>query len=274
MAKKHVRIMSWNVQWGRGADCRVDWARTIAVIRAVAPDVVVLQEVAQHYPELPDNDDADQVAILHAAFPEWATAYAPGIDEERHDGRRKRFGNWLGSRWPITCWRSVALPTPPATHPKWFPRTALVATLSVAGRSLTVVGTHLEYYCARQRLAQVGALNGFLAVSPPRAARDSLVTPPAVLVGDLNFPPQSPEYRALAEGGAWRDVWPLRYPNQPHAPTVGLHGAPWPDRPYCCDYAWVTTDLMPEVVAFEVLAETAASDHQPIVLTLNWSDGG
>lgn len=257
--KKSVTIMSWNVQWGRGADCRVDWHRIIAEIRRIAPDIVVLQEVAQHYPELPDNDDADQVAILAADLPEYVACYAPGIDTARSDGRRKRFGNWLGSRHTIRAWRSVALPAPPATTAKWLPRTAVVAEVAIAGRMLTVVGTHLEYYCARQRMAQVEALN-------------ALVAPPAVLVGDLNFSPQSPEYRALAAGNRWVDAWSVAHPGKPHAHTVGLHGAPWPDHPYCCDYAWVTPDLVAQVVAVEVCTETTASDHQPVVLTLSWPE--
>ncbi len=257
--KNAVTIMSWNVQWGRGADCRVDWQRILAEIRRVAPDIVILQEVAQHYPELPDNDDADQVAILSTALPQYHGCYAPGIEEGRADGRRKRFGNWLGSRHPIRAWRSVALPAPPATTTQWLPRTAVVAAIEVANRMLTVVGTHLEYYCARQRMAQVEALK-------------ALVAPPAVLVGDLNFSPQSPEYRALAEGGHWVDAWTVACPGKAHAHTVGLHGAPWPDHPYCCDYAWVTPDLVAQVVAVEVCRETAASDHQPVVLTLSWPE--
>jgi len=32
-----MRIVSWNVQWGRGADGRVDWARLLAALRADTP---------------------------------------------------------------------------------------------------------------------------------------------------------------------------------------------------------------------------------------------
>jgi endonuclease/exonuclease/phosphatase family metal-dependent hydrolase len=57
-------------------------------------------------------------------------------------------------------------------------------------------------------------------------------------------------------------------PGTPHAPSVGLHGADWPDRAYCCDFLFVTADLAPRVRALQVLSETAASDHQPVVLEL------
>ena len=48
-----MRIVSWNVQWGRGADGRVDWARLLAALRAFDADVICLQEVASRFDELP-----------------------------------------------------------------------------------------------------------------------------------------------------------------------------------------------------------------------------
>ena len=67
---------------------------------------------------------------------------------------------------------------------------------------------------------------------------------------------------------AWRDAWPVCRPGQPHPPSVGLHGADWPDHAFCCDFFFVSADLAPRVRAVEVLADTAASDHQPVVLEL------
>ena len=64
------------------------------------------------------------------------------------------------------------------------------------------------------------------------------------------------------------DAWAVAHGARAHAPSVGLHGAEWPDRSYCCDFFFVTADLAPRVCAVEVLADTAASDHQPVVLEL------
>jgi exonuclease III len=49
---------------------------------------------------------------------------------------------------------------------------------------------------------------------------------------------------------------------------VGLHGAEWPDRSYYCDFFFVTTDLLSRLRAIRVEADTAASDHQPVVLDI------
>ena len=60
-----------------------------------------------------------------------------------------------------------------------------------------------------------------------------------------------------------------QHPGQPHAPSVGLHGAEWPDCPFCCDFFFVSEDLAPRLRSVEIIAATAASDHQPIFMTLN-----
>ena len=54
--------------------------------------------------------------------------------------------------------------------------------------------------------------------------------------------------QALADDApAWRDAWQLLHPGRPHPPSVGLHGAEWPDRAYCCDFFFVTEDLAPRL---------------------------
>jgi endonuclease/exonuclease/phosphatase family metal-dependent hydrolase len=49
---------------------------------------------------------------------------------------------------------------------------------------------------------------------------------------------------------------------------VGLHGCEWPDSPYCCDFIFVTDDLLPHLRGMRVNQDTDASDHQPVVLEL------
>ena len=67
----------------------------------------------------------------------------------------------------------------------------------------------------------------------------------------------------------WIDAWARRHGTRRHAPTVGLHGAEWPDHPYCCDYVWLSPALADALVSVEVLADTAASDHQPVLVELD-----
>ncbi len=46
---------------------------------------------------------------------------------------------------------------------------------------------------------------------------------------------------------------------------MAIHGRRQPD---CYDYFFVTEDLVRRVAGVEVQSETAASDHQPVVLDL------
>jgi endonuclease/exonuclease/phosphatase family metal-dependent hydrolase len=95
----------------------------------------------------------------------------------------------------------------------------------------------------------------------------------AILCGDFNFAPGAADYQALLaapEAGALPlvDAWGVLHGDMARAPTAGLHGFPWPERPECYDYFFVTDDLAPRLKALEIQSETAASDHQPVVLEL------
>jgi endonuclease/exonuclease/phosphatase family metal-dependent hydrolase len=149
-----------------------------------------------------------------------------------------------------------------------------------------VLNTHLEYYSRIQRMTQIAALHTLqcdavrLAAMQPAAGErpDSpfAVLPrpaSAVICGDFNCEPGSPEYYRMtapisADVSGWEDAWRACYGDIPHLNTVGLNGAEWPDRAYCCDYFFVSADLVDRVEAVAVDQNTAASDHQPIILTL------
>jgi endonuclease/exonuclease/phosphatase family metal-dependent hydrolase len=60
------------------------------------------------------------------------------------------------------------------------------------------------------------------------------------------------------------DAWSLAHPNTSHAHTVDLHDAT--KAPRCFDYVFVSNNLRGAVRALTVNAETAASDHQPLLL--------
>ena len=95
----------------------------------------------------------------------------------------------------------------------------------------------------------------------------------AVLCGDMNCEPDSAEYQAIVGGAGGAGV--VRRldavpPGVAHAPTVGLHGAEWPDRAYCCDFLFTSASLAANSKDVRVLAETAASDHQPVLLALRF----
>jgi endonuclease/exonuclease/phosphatase family metal-dependent hydrolase len=282
-----MRIVTWNIQWGRGADGVVNLARTRDTLASFgAPELICLQEVAVNFAGLPGGPPQDGLAWLTAAFPAYEAVYAPGLDVADGAGGRSRFGNLLLSRLPVLQAFRHLLPWPAAPEVPSMQRACAEAVVAAPGGPLRILTTHLEYYSRRQRMAQVEALRllqaeaaghaqelpgpGKMAAFAPRPRPAS-----AVLCGDFNFEPESPEYirlGAVIDGLVpdWADAWPVLHPSEAHAPSVGLHGAEWPDRRYCCDFFFITGDLVDRLRAIRVEAGSAASDHQPVVLDIDW----
>jgi len=282
-----MELINWNIQWGRGADGKVDLARTVQVLRAMADaDVLCLQEVTRGFDELAGGPGQDQVAELAALLPDYRLLYAPGVDRFDDDGRPKQFGNLIATRLPVREVFRRTLPWPADPSVASMPRVALEATLIAGSQRLRVICTHLEYYSAAQRLAQAEALRGWhqqacaharhpgLAESRPGPFTPEARPSAAVLCGDFNCHPDDPALRHLLapfKDGvpAWRDAWLQTHPGQHHAPTCALYDKEqWPEPPFACDFMLVTEDLLNNVVRCEVNGDTAASDHQPVQLTL------
>lgn len=276
-----MRIISWNIQWGRGADGRVDLSRTVQALDALGPaEVICLQEVARGFPSL-SGSPADEVATLAGAFPQHEAVFAAAVDVPGEAGDRGQFGNLLLTTLPVLQILRHALPFPADPTVPGMPRCCLEVVLDSPLGPLRVLTTHLEYYSACQRRAQIAALQALQleaaehAGARPRTADGNPVFAPrprperAVLCGDFNFEPSSADYaRMSAAGSPWLDGWQVVHGGLPHAPSVGLHGAEWPGREYCCDYFWVSGPLTARVVDVRVDSATAASDHQPVVLDL------
>ena len=280
-----MKLVTWNIQWGRGADGRVDLDRIVAHARRFADfDVLCLQEVSAGYPELPGSDGGDQFAALAARLPGFTRIDGVATDTPHPAGERRRFGNMILTRTPVRqVFRHLLLwPCDPAVPS--MQRIALEVTLDTPGGLVRVTIIHLEYYSALQRAAQVERLRelhheavahalemrpGTLDDGPfdrvPRGA-------PAIFAGDFNFKPDAAERVRLMSAidpatPPLRDAWELLHPGQPHEPTVALYDqSQFPGPPFTWDYAFVSEDLAPRLRDVQVDGTSDASDHQPVML--------
>lgn len=282
-----MKLLTWNIQWGRGADGHVDLKRIAAHVHRLGEcDVICLQEVSAGYDELPGNDGADQFVAIAASFPEYTAIAAYAMDGDGAAHGRKRFGNMLLSRHPVRQVFRHLLPWPSDPSVLSMQRVALEANIATPGGLLRVTTTHLEYYSSLQRAAQLQRLRELHAEAVahartpgPGKADDGPFSGgqravPAILCGDCNFKPESRSRDLLlqpidAVTPQYRDAWETLRPGQPHAPTVGLHDKQqWPGAPFTFDYFFVSEDLLPRLRAIEVDAVSDASDHQPMLLEL------
>jgi len=289
-----MRLLNWNIQWGRGADGRVDLARIVHEAQALGDfDVLCFQEVSRGFHAtsasagLPGGPSADQYAELAALLPGYAVfdavatdlaGLAPGLP-------RRQFGNAIAARLPVVRALRHALPWPPDPAQPSMPRVALELHVQTGAGPLRVVTTHLEFYSEIQRLAQVQALRGLHAEAvaharePAPAERidspfaETARPASAIFCGDFNSAAGSSAYRRMLEPQAgvpsFADAWVCAHPGRRHDATVGLHDrAQWPDGPFACDFIFVTEDLAGRVARCEVDPRSAASDHQPLILEL------
>lgn len=282
-----MQLITWNIQWGRGADGRVDLDRIVAHASQLADfDVLCLQEVSAGYAELPGCDGCDQFQGLADRLPGYTAIAGVATDTPRPGGGRRTFGNMIFSRLPVLQVFRHLLPWPADPGVTSMQRIALEATLDTSFGLLRVTTTHLEYYSSRQRAAQVERLRelhreavshavsqrpGHLSEGPfffvPRAAA-------SILTGDFNCLPESSERKRLlaamdAATPSYRDAWEITHPGEPHAPTVGIYDkTQWPGPPFTYDFIFVSEDLVPRAKEMRQDPTSDASDHQPILLVL------
>lgn len=276
-----MRLLSWNVQWCRGIDGRVDPERVAKEARRLAdPDVFCLQEIAINFAELPGSAGENQVEALLHEFPGYQGFFAAAVDLPG-DGRRQ-YGNLILSRLPVSRVLRHALPWPAAAEVKSMPRAAVEAVIEAPFGPLRVITTHLEYYSQPHRAAQIERLREIhaeacgkrFAVDEPGVYESHPRPASALLCGDFNLPPENPLHARVREpfasGGIPRfvDAWQELNPGKARVPTFKIYEREEGESPYCCDYMFVTEDLLPRLRSIRIDGATQASDHQPVILEL------
>jgi endonuclease/exonuclease/phosphatase family metal-dependent hydrolase len=265
-------LLSWNVQWCRGMDGRVDPKRIAHEAKRIAdPDVFCLQEVARNFPEMEGSAGEDQVEELSKAFPGYEAFFAPGVDIPGKKGRRQ-FGNLVLSRLPVGRVLRHQLPWPELADQRSMPRAVVEVAVEASFGVLRVMTTHLEYYSATHRGAQIRRLAELHAeacgehgaVDEPGSYESFTRGKSALICGDFNLKPDAPEHRRMLDAG-FVDAWQQLNPGKPRQPTFHLYDG---EPPYCCDYIFLTPDLVPRLRELRIDTGTQASDHQPVMVEL------
>lgn len=282
-----MKLVTWNVQWCLGCDGVVDPKRIVDHARAFADfDVLCLQEVAANFPALKGSAGEDQFAALAALLPDFVAVPGVAVDVAAAEGGRRAFGNMILSRLPVRQVARVPLPRPIDPAVRSMARIALEVVLEAPFGPLRVMTTHLEYYSATQRAAQVEALRARHAEAcaharwpGPRIATNGPFhsqpeTFSAILTGDFNFRVDDPLHARLTAPfddeavPALDDVWQRLHPDAAQPPTAGVFDhAQWPE-PFACDFICASADLRPRLRAVAVDGGSDASDHQPVMVEL------
>ena len=271
-------IVTWNIQCGKGCDGVTDLPRIALVVRAMGEaDVICLQEVARNDAGIAGG--ADQAAELETLFPGYRGVFGAGLDRiQVGSAKRRQFGNMILSRLPVLQVFHHLLPHPPEPGIKHMQRAAVETVVQSRVGALRVVTTHVEYFSARHRAAQIARLqllqeeaagNSAAPAAPGNTPYDPVPRPASlVLCGDFNLLPRDTEYELLFQDRLL-DAWRVSRGDEPHPPSTGLYDrVQWPMGGHCRDYFAVTADVAVRIRSVEMDAQTDASDHQPLRLVI------
>jgi endonuclease/exonuclease/phosphatase family metal-dependent hydrolase len=244
-----LRVMSYNLQAGAGADHVFDLERQARAIEAQHPDIVGLQEVDVDWG--PRSDYVDEASWLARRL-HMRVFFAPiyTLPPDRAGAPDRRFGVAVLSRFPILHAKnqeitrlSTQVPNPVPAPAPGFPELLIKAR----GTRIWVYDTHLDYRSdPAVRRAQVADMAAIMA------RRHG----PKLLLGDFNAGPDAPELAPL-----WTRLSDaLTVAGKRTTPT-------WPADAPVNRIDYVTFTPGPRVTGAYV-PDTLASDHRPVVADL------
>ena len=182
LAKRTLRVMTYNIHVGVGMDKRLDLQRIADVINRERPDLVGLQEVDRGVKR---TEGKDEIAEL-AAMTRMQYAFAPNLDFQGG-----KYGVAILSRFPIknTVHRMFE------NKRESERRGMLLVEVEVDRKPLTFVTTHLDYQFEDGRLFETEQLLRHLGE----------VKGPLIVVADLNDLPSGSSYQLMRT--RFDDAW-------------------------------------------------------------------
>ena len=298
-----MRLVTYNIRFGWGLDGVIDLKRIADSVRGA--DIIALQEVERFWLR---SGMVDQPAELANNLSDYYWAYGPAFDvdasEQLCDGRvvnrRRQFGTMVLSRWPILNSRLEVFPKLATEHCLNMNLGALECVIETSLGLARVYSLHLAAHSAPERLRQIehlmarhqaaescgGAWTGDGNL-PDRIEREQFSifnwsngepqpTMPgqAILLGDFNSEPGSPEYNRLVRQStnlehdihfeSFVDTW------ESSKERPDMDSTWWPDPPdrsagrhMRLDYCYVTQGLSDSVQRVWIDQDAHGSDHKP-----------
>lgn len=222
-----LRVMTYNIRYGRGIDGVVHLGGIAEVIKRERVDIVGLQEVERFSPR---SHFVDQTTLLAEELGFYAI-YGPALFIGPY-----RYGNAILSKSPILSWEVVPISS------SREPRNFIKAIISIEGVPITFICTHLGL-SHEERMKHVEKI-----IETIRGKEN-----PVIVVGDFNAIPNSPEIHRVQE-----------YLTDAHREVGVGSGFTFPsdDPKYRIDYIFTSPHSL--IQSLESI-ESLASDHRPVV---------
>lgn len=228
--KSAARIATYNIHGAIGRDGAFDPDRVGAVLGEIDAEVFALQEV---------QSGRTGRALIHELRDRLGAEVISGVTLLRKDAE---YGNAILTRYRVRSVERIDLSVPPHE-----PRGALDVILDTGATELRVVATHLGLW-PYERRRQVRQLLAAISVRPHT---------PTVLLGDIN------EWFLWGRPLRWLHA---QFRRTPAPATFPAH------RPiFALDRLWVRPHgILQRLAVHRSPLARVASDHLPLVATLNW----
>jgi len=289
-----VKIVSYNIHYAIGKDDRYDLERIVEAVRDA--DIIALQEVERHYDSRQSPSQPEDIAaMLPRHYWVYDAAFDVDCSSRREDGsidnRRRQHGQMLLSRWPILGKRYFPLPRVRVDDEFNMQMGVLEGVVETPLGALRIYNLHFGSVSAAERQLQAAFMLDLLRDSPASggawtgpngefAERDWCAgagEPPmpeeAILLGDFNLSPGSPEYRLLCDardaGGMplLIDLWAKHNPGRDIMSWHSNRSKPGPPGRALLDYCLATPKTAAQAVKCWIDETAAGSDHQPLWAT-------
>ncbi len=286
-----LRVVTYNIHYAVGRDNRYDLNRITDAIGGA--DIIALQEVERNYGPPNGPSQPEEIAKLLPDY-YWVFDAAFDIDgcEWRQDGtilnRRRQHGQMLLSRWPIISKRYYPLPRLYMDSEFNMQMGALEGVVDTPAGKLRVYDVHFGSVSGKERRCQArfmaalvrdapslgGAWTGPASNHPDRDWSAGMIQPPmpenAMLLGDFNMPPDSPEYLIIANATTDKneplltDIWRVLNPGNEVLTWQPNPGRPGNEKGDRLDYCFLTSEMARSAKSSWVDEDATGSDHQPV----------
>lgn len=249
--KKVIKILSYNIHYGVGTDSQKNLERIANVINKLDPDIVGLQEVS----------DSIMMAEL-ARLTGMGGVFGASTEIEPPNLYRLLgiqvpasqlfYGDAILSKHPIKYVGNVSIPSASSSRYEAMCVDIDISKLSENEDKIRFVNTHFDYL---ETIGSKEARNASVEVVEQAFFSEEI--PLAILTGDLNVIPESEPIRLLEEKGWFYE-------------SLGneLFTVPTNNPKIQIDYVLPRPRNKWKVINVQVIQEPVASDHLPLLMSL------
>lgn len=252
-----VKVLSYNIHYGVGMDSKKDLARIADVINNAKPDIVGLQEVS----------DSMMVAIL-SKLTDMNGIFGASTEKEAPNlyrlldiplpGSQLFYGDAILSKHPVKYVGNLSIPSASSSRYEAMCVDIDLSQIYSEGTFVRFINTHFDY------LQTIGSKAARMAsadvIETAFFSEDDKL--PSILTGDLNVIPDSDPVKRLQKYG-----WVYENLN------MDLYTIPTVNPVKQIDYVLVRPKHRWRILDIEVINEPHASDHLPILMTLELVSG-